>query len=162
MCIYTMEQEHGAVLPQKQVESHQLSQPCLVSHHCSQLRPQNGATSCQETNMCKAKAGNVCHTSFSPCRHVFIVSLSFVTLELLDISCRVISFHQLGASVSSTRQQWFQQSCARAGDATTQTLLFHMRFNEPNHNKATGFPHYPPRAEIFRSVQSYLQMYFPY
>lgn len=77
MWIYTMEQEHGAVLPQKQVESHQLSQPCLVSHHCSQFRPQNGTSSCQETNMCKAKAGNVCHTSFSPCRHDFIVSTQF-------------------------------------------------------------------------------------
>lgn len=74
--IYIMEQEHGAVLHRKQVESHQLPQFCLVPCHCSQLRPQNGVISYQETNMCNAEG--MCATNSSPlCRHVLIVFTQF-------------------------------------------------------------------------------------
>lgn len=119
------EQEHGAELHQKQVESHQLSQSYLAPCHCSQLRPRNSATSYQETNICKAKAKNVCHTFLSSiqtylyCYHSVLFSCS----HLLPPTQSFSLIYQAA---------WFQQSCARAGDGTTQTLLFHIRFKKPN------------------------------
>lgn len=84
--------------------------------------------------------------------------LSFVTLELWGISCRVISSHRLRATVSPTRQHGFVEPCQSWCCQHPNTSVSHWEKKRQKLPATKNFA-FPPHPENSRSVQSYLQVW---